>query len=36
MKTKLTKAQSAKVRSLMVDEGWTRAEAIALVLEGMS
>jgi hypothetical protein len=29
---KLTKEQAAEVRSLMVDEGYTRAEAVAWVL----
>lgn len=29
---KLTKKQRAKVRSLMEDEGWSRAEAVAWVL----
>jgi hypothetical protein len=29
---KLTPAQAAEVRSLMVDEGYTRAEAVAWVL----
>lgn len=29
---KLTREQRAKVRSLMEDEGWSRAEAVAWVL----
>lgn len=30
---KLTREQRAKVRSLMEDEGWSRAEAVAWVLQ---
>lgn len=31
-KVQLTREQRAKVRSLMEDEGWSRAEAVAWVL----
>lgn len=35
MKGRLTKAQAAQVKSLMVDGGWSAKEARALVLAGL-